>query len=173
MTRHAVLWPLLVFAAGCASAPPAPVPAARARPPATAEQATARQVLNADRVAQVRVGKTTRADVRRLFGYPTARRMTDGGDEVWIFRAAIEPQRVKRNPFTTRVQTVAAQRVLVLTFAGDGDVVTHRRAYVTGGRTVAPFRDDAPPYARVTRRTPPEDGHPRTNFYQGSKLEAP
>lgn len=115
------------------------------------------------RLGAIRKGQTTRANLLRRFGYPTERQITSEGGEVWIYAAALAPRFGGGDPDAPRVQRVAIQRRLVMTFARNSTVVTEFRTYVTGERAARPFHDPGAPFPMLEPRiipTPDAPGAP-------------
>ena len=123
----------------------------------------------------VHIGETTRADLLRLFGYPTQRRTTATGGELWYYAATTHtPDLSGPRPPPSDLR-VGLQRKLVVTFTEGSDVVTDVRTYVTGERVRDPFRDTGPafpelepdvipaaaPRAETARVGPPHEQPPR------------
>lgn len=149
----------LLAVLGCATAPTSPVA------PTTASGGiapAAHQVFNPERLNQIQAGRTTRANVLDLFGYPTARRVTSTGEETWVYRGTLGGGAGRGASVSGRTQYVPVQRTLVITFAQGQETVSRHRLYATGEQMPDPLRDQGPPFP-VVPGTDTTAG-PKTNF---------
>ena len=80
--------------------------------------------------AQVVEGKTTQADVQRMYGEPASKTLTDGGNEVWTYAYAYAtPKGINFVPFVNLLAGGAdvEKKQLVIMFDKEG--LVSRRVY--------------------------------------------
>lgn len=70
-------------------------------------------------VQRIKIGVTTREDVRRDFGEPTSRNVSDRVAEVWTFSFAVDGVQTKALSVTLRSDVVAECRLTVRPAGGN------------------------------------------------------
>lgn len=103
-------------------------------------------------VQRIKIGVTTREDVRRVLGEPTSRNVSDRVAEVWIFSFAVGDVETKALSVALRSDVVAECRLTVRRAggnAGSGRAAPTEAVSRSGSRRRAP-RPNRPPQARAT-----------------------